>query len=134
MLKNYFKVALRNLYRHKGYAFVNVAGLAIGMTACLLILLYVRDELRYDRFHEHADRIYRVALDAALGGQTFNSATSSAPMAATLRDEFPDVENAGRLWGTGRVLSADSEPRLPIESNCAGCSSGWGSLERALAT
>ncbi len=52
MLRNYFKIALRNLWRHKSYSFINVSGLAVGMACCLLILLFVQDELVYDRFHQ----------------------------------------------------------------------------------
>ena len=57
MLKNYLKIALRNLLRHKAYSFINIAGLAVGVTCCLLILLFVQDELSYDRYHENAKRI-----------------------------------------------------------------------------
>ena len=63
MLKNYFKIALRNLQKHKGYAFINVGGLALGITCCLLILFYVQDELSYDRFHEQAPQIHRVLFE-----------------------------------------------------------------------
>ncbi|MGB3863131.1 MAG: ABC transporter permease [Candidatus Aminicenantaceae bacterium] len=58
MIKNYIKIALRNLSRHKGYSFINIAGLAIGMACCILILLWVQDELSFDRFHKNADSIY----------------------------------------------------------------------------
>ena len=60
MLKNQFKIALRTMRREKGYAFIHIAGLAVGMAACLLIGLYVQDELSYDAFHANADRTYRV--------------------------------------------------------------------------
>ena len=62
MIKNYFKIALRNILKQKGYSFINISGLAIGMACCIFLLLWVRDELSYDRFHEHADRIFRVEL------------------------------------------------------------------------
>ena len=62
MLTNYLKIALRNLQRYKGYTAINITGLAVGTACCLLILLYVRDELSYDRHHEHADRIIRVLV------------------------------------------------------------------------
>ena len=91
MLKNYLTVALRTLRRHKGYAFVNVAGLAVGMAACVLIGLYVLDELSYDRFHAHADRIYRVTLE--------DYAASSPPIAPALERDYPHlVERAVRFW------------------------------------
>jgi putative ABC transport system permease protein len=60
MLKNFFKVAMRNLWRHKGYSFLNIFGLAMGMTCSLLILLWIRDEKSIDNFHAHGDRLYTV--------------------------------------------------------------------------
>ena len=63
MLKNYLKVALRNLLRYKGYTFINIMGLAVGIAASVLIFLYVQNELSYDRFHENADRTYRLTAD-----------------------------------------------------------------------
>jgi putative ABC transport system permease protein len=112
VLKNYLKIAFRNLRKHKGYSFINVAGLAIGMTCCALIMLYVQHEASYDRFHQHANRLYRIALDAGIGGQFIKSATTAAPMAATLAQEFPEVENAGRLWPVSRVLVSHGEKRF----------------------
>jgi putative ABC transport system permease protein len=85
MLKNYLKIALRTFGRHKGYTFINVAGLAVGLACFLLIALYVQDELRYDRFHEHADRIVRV--------QKENNLTVTPTIVAPLfKREFPEVE------------------------------------------
>ncbi|NUM77032.1 ABC transporter permease, partial [candidate division KSB1 bacterium] len=112
MLKNYLKIAFRNLRKHKGYSFINVAGLAIGMTCCALIMLYVQHEASYDCFHQHANRLYRVALDAGVGGRFIKSATTSAPMAATLVQELPEVENAGRFWPVNRVLVSHGEKRF----------------------
>jgi putative ABC transport system permease protein len=63
MFKNYLKIALRQLGRHKGYTIINILGLAIGMACCLLILMYVQDEMSYDKFHDDGDRIYRMALE-----------------------------------------------------------------------
>ncbi|MBN2246859.1 MAG: ABC transporter permease, partial [Candidatus Aminicenantes bacterium] len=60
MIKNYIKIALRNISKYKGCFFINIAGLAVGMAVCILILLYVQDELSYDDYNEHADRIYRI--------------------------------------------------------------------------
>ena len=64
MIKNYLIVAIRNIARNKTFSAINILGLAIGMACCILILLYVQDELSYDQHHEHAHRIYRVAHDA----------------------------------------------------------------------
>ncbi len=116
MLKNYLTVALRNLRKHKGYSLLNLAGLAIGMTCCLLIMLYVQDELSYDRFHPNAERLYRVCLDAGVGGQFIQSATTAAPMSATLLREAPEVEAAMRFWRGGRVLIGYEEKRFYEEN------------------
>lgn len=96
MLKSYLHVALRNLTKHKGYSFINVAGLAIGIACFTLILLYVQDELRYDRFHTHADRIYRV-VEIIEGSE--ESASQPIPVGETLEDQFPHlVERAVRFF------------------------------------
>ncbi len=110
MLKSYFQVARRYLLRHKGYAFLNVAGLALGLTCCVLILLYVRQELRYDRFHEKAQRICRLVSDDEIGGNMQYFSTSPGAAAAALKQEFPEVEQAVRffrLFGGEAVVSHD---------------------------
>ncbi len=99
MFKNYLKIAVRNLLKHKAYSFINIAGLAIGMTCCLLILLYVLNELSYDRFHQDANRIYRIAW------QSSNPQTRTPhPMAQAMVKDFTEVESAVSLspiWGPG---------------------------------
>jgi len=108
MLKNYIKLTLRHLLKYRTYSFINISGLAVGMTCCILILLYIRDELRYDRFHERADRIYRLTLSTEKDGQPTNANTSfgQGPALAT---EFPEVEAIVRLrkmgWGEKRVFA-----------------------------
>ncbi len=98
MIRNYLTVALRNMLKHKFYSGINILGLSIGIASCLLILLYVVDELSYDRFHAQADRTYRIGLEASLGGQNFSSPITAAPMAAALVKDFPEVEAATRLY------------------------------------
>ena len=95
MFANYLKIAIRNLGRYKGYTAINVTGLAVGAACCLLILLYVRDELRYDRHHEHADRIVRVLV----GEEQVMTPTAVAPVFGR---EFPEVEAAARLYPLGQ--------------------------------
>ncbi len=90
MFANYFKVAVRNLRRHPAYAFINVTGLAVGMTCCLLIVLFVRDELSYDRFHENADRIYRIVSDWG----NFSVPSTNPPVINRLGPDFPEVTMA----------------------------------------
>jgi putative ABC transport system permease protein len=72
MFKNYLMVAFRNVRRQKGYSLINIFGLAIGMALCLLILIYVQDELSYDSFHEKADRIFRIMQEENHDGQILN--------------------------------------------------------------
>ena len=118
MLHNYFKVALRTLSWHKGYAFINIAGLAVGVTCCLLMLLFVRHELSYDRFHEAADRIHRVVLI------NDNPQTRTPhPMAQALVRDVPEVESAVSLtpiWGPGLTRPAGSwkQCRANVRSSC----------------
>ncbi|MBU2555727.1 MAG: ABC transporter permease [Bacteroidetes bacterium] len=97
MIKNYLKIALANLMRNKVYSSINILGLAIGITACILIMLYVQSELSYDKFHEKADRIYRVNLFGVLNGDIINSSVTCPPLAKTMQNEIPEVEEALRL-------------------------------------
>lgn len=104
MFRNYFKVATRNILKHKFYAVINVLGLAIGMSCCLLIYLYVQHELSYDSFHTKADRIYRVVTDIKTPTETINIGVTSAPMAAYMKQDFPEVEDMVRLDGAGFLI------------------------------
>jgi len=116
MISNYLKVAFRNLRKYKAFTFINVAGLAIGMACCLLILLYVQDEIRYDRYHEKSDRIHRVTLHGRLAGNEVHVTSTCVPMAAALIDEFPEVETAARLYQSSRkVLIGRGEKRFNEE-------------------
>ncbi|MCJ7582220.1 MAG: ABC transporter permease, partial [Candidatus Aminicenantes bacterium] len=101
MFKNYLKIALRNFLKHKGFSFINVFGLAVGIACCLLILLFVVDELSYDKYHEKADRIYRAGLYGFIGGNEFNGVVTASPMAKTLVDEYPEVEASTRARNFG---------------------------------
>ncbi len=101
MFWSYVKIAIRNVVRQKLYSTINLLGLAVGVAACITIILYVQDELSYDRYNEKADRIYRVALSAVIGGNEFNAALSAAPVAATLLEEFPEVESVTRIGYIG---------------------------------
>jgi putative ABC transport system permease protein len=98
MLRNYFKVALRNIRKHKFFSAINIVGLAIGLTTCLLVGLYISDELSYDRFHRDAESIYRIGLNGRLAGQEIHSTTSSTALAETLVSEVPGVDAAVRVW------------------------------------
>jgi putative ABC transport system permease protein len=105
MLRNYFTVALRNLIRYKGYSMINIIGLAIGLASCILITLYIADELSYDSFHEKAGRIYRIYSRGVIGANEISGTYTSAPMAKALLEDFPDVEHVCRLIrGGDRVV------------------------------
>jgi len=101
MFKNYLLVALRNMRRFKGYTFINIFGLSVGIACCILILLFVRNELDYDRFNVKADRIFRIGLRAALNNNRMDGVVTCAPMAQTLVAEVPEVEAATRVWNAG---------------------------------
>ncbi|HEV8270224.1 MAG TPA: ABC transporter permease, partial [Chitinophagaceae bacterium] len=93
MIKNYFKIAFRNIIRHKAFAAINIAGLAIGMTCSIFILLWVQNELSYDRFHKNAHEIYRITANAG----DFNAAVNCAGMPPELKIKIPAVKNYVRL-------------------------------------
>ncbi len=97
MFKNYLKISLRNLIKHKGASFINITGLAIGMACGMLILLFVKDELSYDRFHEKADRIYRVNSEFVEKGQTQRYSQTSPPIGPALQQNFPEIEAVVRV-------------------------------------
>lgn len=97
MFNSYLIIALRNLKKHKLYAAINITGLAVGLAACILIFLWVHDEWSYDRFHEHARRIYRIHSEYATADGVFYSAGSPAPLGPAMRDELPEVEGFTRV-------------------------------------
>ena len=104
MFKNHFKIAVRNLWRNKSFSAINIFGLAIGLAVCLLITLFVVDELSYDRYNLNADRIYRVSSDFKVNGSVFIDRESPAPMAAAMKKDYPQIEQATRLMGGGKIL------------------------------
>ena len=103
MLKNYLKTAIRNITKHKGYSFINIAGLSIGMACCILIIIFIMTELSFDRFHEKADNIYRLGLNATLGERIIHMPVSNNPAGPTLVKDYAEVENAVRLRTRGRT-------------------------------
>ncbi|MBN2408697.1 MAG: ABC transporter permease, partial [Candidatus Aminicenantes bacterium] len=97
LIWNYAKIALRKLRHQKAHSFINIAGLAVGLAACLLILLWVKDELSYDKHHEKAGRIYRLAMIEEIGGTSAELAVAPFPAAAAFAAEIPEVEDYVRL-------------------------------------
>lgn len=116
MFRNHFKIALRHLWKYRSYTAINLAGLAIGLAACWVILLYVGNEWSYDRFHQKTDRIYRTAVFASWPGSNLQLAVSSAPMGPILERDYPEVaaytrvqaEGGGLLTAGGKSLQTDA--------------------------
>lgn len=104
MLKNYLIIAFRTLRKQSFYSFINIAGLAIGIACCLVIVLYITNELSYDRYHTNFDRIYRVDNEILFNGNHLNMAATSAPMAEALVADYPEVEVAARFYQNGPFL------------------------------
>lgn len=104
MLKNYFKIAIRNLKRHKGYTFINIFGLAASLAVCLLVLLFIRQQWRYDRFHPSSDQLYRISM--VMNGQ--NYAVSPQPFAPALRNGYSGVKAATRLVDGDAIVTVKS--------------------------
>ena len=109
MIRNYLKIALRNLRKHKGYSFINIAGLAIGMFSFMLIMFFVRWELSYDAFHENKENKYRVIVQSNSGTYNFCKTTMGvipSPMAVTLAEEYPEVIQVTRVHTARQALFA----------------------------
>ncbi|WP_026632297.1 ABC transporter permease [Dyadobacter alkalitolerans] len=97
MLRNYLKIALRNLWKHKVFSFINIMGLTVGMSACFLIFLYVNFELSYDAFNTKSDRIYRLVTDIKTPSETINAGITSWAFAPNIKSDFPEVEAFTRV-------------------------------------
>src|SRR5690606_33272982 len=104
MYKNYLTVAWRNLIKKKAYTFINISGLALGIACCLLIFMYVHNELSYDNYHEKGDRIYRVIH----GEEGANAETywvwGNAPVGPALKNDFPEIEKMLQFSGRSDIL------------------------------
>ncbi len=103
MIRNYFVTTLRTIRKQKAFTFINVFGLAIGMAACLLAILYIGDELGYDRYNTKADRIYRLTARILRQGQEINISGAGAPVASALKEGFPEVEDTVRFREEGNI-------------------------------
>ena len=104
MLKNYIKIALRNIRKHPGYSVINIAGLAIGLACCLFILIWVLDELSYDKFHENSPYLYRVEENQYYSGRVYHVTVTPYPLAPALKQDFPEIIEATQYVGVGGQL------------------------------
>jgi len=103
MFRKNFKIAFRNTMKYRGHSFINIIGLSVGMAACMLLFLWVQDELSYDRYHKNAERIYRVIYQWEKNGQVNRFAVTPAPLGPALVDEFPEIQKAVR-FGTNKFI------------------------------
>ncbi len=116
MLRNYLKTAFRSLWKNKGFSTINILGLAIGLATCLLILIYVADELSYDRWNVNADRIYRVDNEVKFGGNHMVLAVAAAPAGPTMLRDYPEVEKEVRFRSNGGRLVKKGNQNIKEES------------------
>lgn len=92
MFKSYLKTAFRNLARHRGYSMINIVGFAIGIACCILILLWVQDELSFDRFHENLESLHRVVQEVSFSdGTIFRTARNPYPLGPALVADYPEI-------------------------------------------
>ncbi|GAB3905256.1 ABC transporter permease [Larkinella knui] len=115
MLQNYFKIAWRNLWRKKAFSAINIAGLAVGLATCLLIVLFVQHELSYDQFNTKADRIFRMTLRGSIGGKELKIAYAPAPAGPTIQHDYPGVEAFTRLEEQGTFVIKNGNERFKEE-------------------
>ncbi len=117
MIKNYLKIAFRNLIKYKVYSFINIFGLAIGMAACLVILLFIADEKSFDQFHQKKDQIYRLDEVQSFEGMSPQNVALSMPgMGPNMQNEFPEIINFSRYWNRGSLLYKKDETQLMVDA------------------
>ncbi|HYG01387.1 MAG TPA: ABC transporter permease [Chryseosolibacter sp.] len=119
MLKNYFKIAYRNLYNQKGFSLINIIGLAIGMTCCLLIFQYVAFEYSYDKFHDNKDHVYRVLQAYAKEGEPMGSghAFTAQALAPALKSNVPEIKNIARVGTENAIVTNAENPERVFEED-----------------
>ncbi|MBN2247020.1 MAG: ABC transporter permease [Candidatus Aminicenantes bacterium] len=104
MIRNYIKITLRNIFKHKGYSFINIAGLAAGMACCLLIAIWVLDELSYDKFHQNESCLYRVEENQHYSGRLFHVNVTPYPLGPALKEEIAEIADSSRFFWAGSYL------------------------------
>ena len=97
LLKNYFLSLARNAVRDKFFSLLNLLGLAVGITAAILIFIYIQDQLTYDSYNEHFERIYRLEADFSINDEQTLAAITQIPLGPTLKDEYPEIEEQARI-------------------------------------
>ncbi len=116
MIRNYFKLAFRNIKRNFLLSFLNITGLAIGMACAILLLLWVRNEVSYDRFHKNAENLYRVTSTSTYAGRFHREAGTPFPLAASLKKEYPEIIRSTRYHNMPMTFKKGEDR---INGNCA---------------
>jgi len=119
MLQNYFKIAWRNLMKNKIFSFINIFGLSVGLTCCMLVTVYLYNELQYDKYHKNIQRLYQLATIFIKDGKEDKTPNTPAPMAATMKQEFPEISETARLMG----LFSEDKTLLQYKEGSAGVKS-----------
>jgi putative ABC transport system permease protein len=123
MIKNFFRIALRNISRHKGFTFINITGLAIGLAASLLILLWIQNELSYEKFNKNAENIYRVEEDQYYSGERYHVTVTPHPSGPVWKEKIPEIKEQTRLNRLPRILFREGDKAF-FETLIAGADSG----------
>jgi putative ABC transport system permease protein len=110
MIKNYLKVAWRNLVKNKVFSFINIFGLSVGLTCCMLITVYIYNEVSYDKYHKNIDRLYQLATTFVKDGKEDKTPNTPAPMAAAMKQEFPEISE------TARIMALFAEDKTLLQS------------------
>ena len=105
MIRNYFKTAWRNMKRNKTSSFINISGLSIGIACVLMIVIYIQNELSYDKFHKDAGRIFQVTLKGNMGGQEFWAGNTPPPVGKALVSNFPEIESYTRFYKARDIVA-----------------------------
>jgi putative ABC transport system permease protein len=108
MIRNYLKIAWRNLMKNKVFSFINVFGLSIGLTCCMLITLYINHETSYDNYHKNIGNLYQLGTTFVKDGKDDRTPNTPAPMAFAMKQEFPEIEETARIM----ALFADDKTLL----------------------
>ncbi|MEQ6119033.1 ABC transporter permease [Reichenbachiella sp. MALMAid0571] len=120
MLKNYYNIAVRNIIKHKLFSFINISGLALGLACCMLIGIYIKDELSYDKFHKNADNIYRITREfkSPDGSTSLHLSRLAPPFLPLLKNDFPEMKTMTRFISFGGTIKYEN--KIFIEENV-----GW---------
>ena len=123
MIKNFFRIAFRNLLKNKSFAFINIFGLAIGLAASLLILLWVQDELSYDKFNTNYENIYRIEEDQFYSGERYHVTVTPQPSGPVWKEKIPEIRFQTRINRLPRLLFRQEE-KVFFESAIVAADSG----------